>query len=183
MIALERDVSFLRASVVGVVRELARLDLRLPVGTPERVLEQLEVVQPVLDVRAVDDDSRLVPLADRLQVSGRGGIQRVRGAGRCEPRLVVGRFGIVEELVFRRAPVDVVVLFGAAIEDSAVAAFGNLPFELELEIVELVLRHEVARRFVVGDRPVGDMPARRDRLGLVAPPTVERFAVEERAPS
>src|SRR5262249_40360045 len=63
VIALQRDVALLRAAVVRVVDELARLDLGFPVRAPQLVLEQLEVVQPVLDVRAAREDARLVPVA------------------------------------------------------------------------------------------------------------------------
>jgi len=54
----------------------------------------------------------------------------VRGTGAGEARLVIRALDVVEQLVLGRAPVDVVVLLGAAVEDAAVAGLADLPAEL-----------------------------------------------------
>ena len=69
VVALQRDVSALGAAEIRIHRELAGLDFRFPIGAPELVLEQLETVQPVLDVRACGDNARCVPLAYWFQMS------------------------------------------------------------------------------------------------------------------
>ena len=84
-------------------------------------------------------DARGVPVADRFEMSGWRRVQSIRGARAGEPRLVVVGLDVVEELILGCAPVNVVVLLGAAIEDPAVARLADLPIHLELEIAELVL--------------------------------------------
>ena len=66
-----------------------------------------------------------------------------------------------------------VVLFGAAVEDAAVARLADLPFELQLEIAEFVLRDDVGNRLLLRERAVGDVPAVRNLVGLVAAPRFE----------
>ena len=110
-------------------------------------------------------------------------IQIVIGARAGEPRLVVARLDVVEQLILGRAPVDVVEFFAAAIEDAAVPGFANLPFDLEIEIAELVLRDEVLDGPVFGERPLLDAPAVWHGVALVAAPGVERRAVEQDLPA
>src|SRR3954447_25887744 len=69
VVALERNVSAPRTTVVRVGDELAGFHLGQPVGAFELILEQLHPVQPVLDVRSARDDACAVPVADRLQVA------------------------------------------------------------------------------------------------------------------
>src|SRR5213593_3385099 len=68
VVALHRDVPAPGAAEVWPDGKLARLHLRFPVGAPEFVLQQLDAVQPVLDVRSICDNPRYVPLADTLQM-------------------------------------------------------------------------------------------------------------------
>ena len=70
-----RCVRVWRGRKCGHSAELARLHLGFPVRAAELVLEQLDAVEPVLDVRASRHDARGVPVADRLQMSGRRRIQ------------------------------------------------------------------------------------------------------------
>src|SRR6267378_1935525 len=49
-VVLETDVARGVTPVVRVTGELARLDLRRPIGAPELVLDDLHAVQPMLDV-------------------------------------------------------------------------------------------------------------------------------------
>src|SRR5882672_584353 len=182
VIALHRDVSALRAAIVGPFVELARLDLGFPVGTSELVLEQLDAVQPVLDVSAVGDDARRVPLADGFQMTGGRRVQRVRGAGARQSRFVVGALRVVEQLILGRAPVDVIVFLGATIEDAAVARLADLPVDRQLEIAELVLRHDVGDAVVLGERAVFDDPPLGHGIILIAAPRVERLAIEQHFP-
>src|SRR5215472_19218155 len=99
MVPLQTDMTLLRAAVLGPLRELACLHARLPIGAPELVLEKLETVQPMLDVRALGDDACPVPVADRLQVPGRRRIDLVRRASAGHPGRVVSRQRVVQELV------------------------------------------------------------------------------------
>src|SRR5262245_51691376 len=80
VITLDCDVPAFRAAVIGPGRELARLHLGFPVGTPELVLEQPGSVQPVLDVCTFRDDSRGVPLAGGLYDTLRSRIEPIRRA-------------------------------------------------------------------------------------------------------
>ena len=143
MVALKRDVALLRAPEIRIRRKLTRLYFRFPVGTPELVLEKLNSIQPVLDVRTFRYNPRSVPLTDGPQVSWGRWIERVRGAGAREPRFVVRSFDVVEQLVFGCAPINVVVFFGASIEDATIARLADLPLEFQFEVAELVLRHDV----------------------------------------
>src|SRR5450759_2894587 len=90
--------------------------------------------------------------------------------------------GVVEELVLGRAPVDVIVLFCPAIESSRVATRTQLPVERQLEVSELVLRHEVADRPLLGQDAICDLPARGHSLLLVASPRRGACPIEERTP-
>src|SRR5688572_9288716 len=106
----------------------------------------------MLHVRPAGDDAGAVPLAGSLEVPGRRGVQRISGPGAGEPGLVVFAADVVEQLIFRRRPVDVALLLGAAIEDAAVAGVADLPVHLELEVAELVPRDDVRDLPVLGER-------------------------------
>src|SRR6185503_18467602 len=114
VVALQGNMSLLRASVFRPNTELARLDFGLPIRTPQLVLEELEAVQPMLDVRALGDDASGIPLANGLEVTVGRHVQLIRGTGQVIRPLVVGRFGVVEKLILRRRPVDVFLFFGSA---------------------------------------------------------------------
>ena len=137
-------------------------------GLHSSVLDHLEAVEPVLDVRPLRDDARGVPLADRLQVPCRRRIEAVGRGGAGQPRLVVGRFGIVEQLVLGAGGVDAVVvglareigILDAAVENPAVAGATDAPLELELEVAELILGDQIAGVSVLGQRAVGDAASR-----------------------
>src|SRR2546426_5698618 len=72
---LEADVPLGIAAVVRVRGELARLDARLPVRTAELVLNDLDAVEPVLDVVPVHHETDLVPLTRGLHEAGGRGIR------------------------------------------------------------------------------------------------------------
>src|SRR2546426_2891740 len=99
---LEADVPLGIAAVVRVRGELARLDARLPVRTAELVLNDLDAVEPVLDVVPVHHETDLVPLTRGLHDAGGRGIQPVVRSGRGEARLAVGMPGVVERSEERR---------------------------------------------------------------------------------
>src|SRR5262245_45893240 len=143
VVALDAERARGREPEVREFPELARRDLRLPVRAAELVLDDFLPVEPVLDVRAVDDDAGRVPFAVRLDDARRRGVQPEVGCGRTEPVAAVRRVRIVEQLVLRRAPEDVFVLVRAAIEEAAVPALADLPFQLELEVAEELARDEV----------------------------------------
>src|SRR5512145_2424778 len=72
-VVLERDVAGARPSVPGPLRELGCRHLRLPRRGPQLVLDHLHAVEPVLDVRPVDDEADGIPFA--------GGLHRAPGRG------------------------------------------------------------------------------------------------------
>src|SRR5580700_10149531 len=169
MIALNADVAFLGQSVVGVLRELARRDLGLPVGTAEVIFDDFLAVQPMLDMIANDDDARLVPLAKRLDHPRGRTIQAVRRPRRGEPAAAIGRVGVIQQLILRAAPVNVVVFARGAIEDAAVALLADFPVNLELEIAELLLGHQVINAAFLGQRAVNHAPASSAALPTIRP--------------
>src|SRR6476469_8218246 len=78
--------------------------------------------------------------------------------------------GVVEELILRRRPVDVLVFLGAAVEHAGIAAGSQLPVERELEVAELVAADEVAGTGGLGEHAVGHAPGGRDGVALIAAP-------------
>jgi hypothetical protein len=66
-VILQRDVAARLAAVGGHLPEDALLLSCQPVRAAELVLDDLDPVQPVLDVRAAGDDARLVPRAGRMR--------------------------------------------------------------------------------------------------------------------
>src|SRR2546430_17100049 len=84
---LETDVAGGVTPVMRVTGELARLDFRRPVGTPELVLDHLHAVQPVLDVFPLHHEAHLVPLPRWLAAAGRPGRPPDRGPPPREPGL------------------------------------------------------------------------------------------------
>src|ERR1700679_3563728 len=182
MIALNADVAFLGQSVVGLLRELARRDLGLPVGTAQVVFDDFLAVQPMLDVIAVDDDARLVPLAEWLDHAGGRPVQGVRGPRRGQPAAAIGRVGVIQQLILRPAPVNVVVLARSSIKDAAVAGLADFPVELELKIAELLLGYQVIDGAFFGERAANDVPAFRHALRAPTAKGIEHFSVEQRVP-
>src|SRR5207248_1211976 len=85
--------------------------------------------------------------------------------------------------IFYRAPVNVLVLFGAAIKDSAVAGVANLPVDLQLEIAELLFADDVLNASFFRQRAVADGPPCGDRGGLVPAPSIQGLSVKQRLPS
>jgi len=65
-VVLQRDEPALHAAVVGKLRELAGLDAGFPVGAADLVLDHFHAVQPVFNVIAPDEQTPLVPFANRL---------------------------------------------------------------------------------------------------------------------
>src|SRR5262249_652860 len=63
-VVLEVDLALLEGAELFPLPELAPGDAAVPVFAAQLVADDLLAVEPVLDVVAVDDDPRLVPLAD-----------------------------------------------------------------------------------------------------------------------
>src|SRR5882724_12980806 len=160
MIALQADQARRRQAVVGVLRIFACGNPALPVGTLELVVDDFTSVEPMLYVIAFYDEARLVPMIERQHDPGRCAVERVRGRGGGEATAAVVRIRVIEELIFRSAPVDMIVLACAAVKETAVARLADLPFELELEISEALFRDQIIHRPVLGEHPAGDVPAR-----------------------
>src|SRR6267143_167554 len=90
---------------------------------------------------------------------------------------------VVEKLILGCAPVDVVVIFGAAIEDTRVATRAQLPIEGQFEVSEPVLRQEVTNRPCLGQRAMDDLPAGGQCGLLITSPGRGAGSVEERPPT
>ncbi len=91
--------------------------------------------------------------------------------------------GVVQQLVLRRTPVDVVVAFGSAVENTGVAAGRDLPVERQLEIAELITADEVFRGKRLRERAILRVPGGWDALLLVCAPLRDRRAVEKQTPA
>src|SRR5207302_4417385 len=76
----------------------------------------------------------------------------------------------------------IVRIFDPAVKNTAVARAPDLPFELELEIAELIARDEIANVPVLGECAVVDLPSRRHIVTLVGFPVLQRRPVEEDPP-
>src|SRR5262249_27031190 len=110
-VILEGDVTLRDPPVVRPLLELARVDALLPVRAAELVLHDLDSVQPVLDVVAVDHDPRGIPLADRAGDVLDRGIETVgRRRGR-QGVLAVRVSSVVEQLVFRAGVIRLIAFF------------------------------------------------------------------------
>src|SRR5690606_4486068 len=184
-VVLEPDMALHPCAVFRPGGELGIGDARLPLVAALLVLEQLDAVQPVFDVRPACHDARLVPLAYRVCHVACGRVEPEVGAGRRQRALTVGVTGIVEHLHLGRGLEDVVRRFGATVEDAAVAAGGDAPLEYQLEVVELVAGHDVAA--VVGARDecqgaVTHLPGGRQVGPAVAAPGIQAGSGEQRDP-
>src|SRR6202030_1679292 len=109
-------------------------------------------------------------------------VEREGARGGGEATAAVRRVLVIEELIFRGAPVDVIVLACAAVKHTAVARLADLPLELELEISEALLRDQIINRLVLGERPAGDVPARRQSGLFPAAPVGRAVLLQERTP-
>ena len=109
VVALEPMCPRVARPNVRPVRELGRLHLGFPVGTPQLVLDaaftpfsQCSTCAPVATMRALFHS----PTGFRWPAATDRGHS---GAGTREPRLVVVAVDVVEQLIFGRARVDVLV--------------------------------------------------------------------------
>src|SRR3984893_19008308 len=161
VIALQPDQARHRHAVVGVCRELARGNPFLPVRALKLVFDDFAAIEPMLDMSALYNESRLVPVIERQHHTGRCAVERVRGRGGGETALAVRRIRVIEELIFRTAPVDVIVVARPSVKDPAVARLADLPLELELEISETFLRDQIVDRPFLGEHTAGNLPPRR----------------------
>src|SRR6266496_3406992 len=78
---LQSDVTAARATVIREVLELALAYPAFPVGAPQLVLDDLDAVQPMLDVGTAYEQTRFVPGSDRLRHITRRRVEIVIGAG------------------------------------------------------------------------------------------------------
>src|SRR5215469_958943 len=187
VIALDADQAAGGHAVVRVGGEFAGRDLVLPVSALQLVVDDLVAVEPVLDMVAVQDDARFVPVVVRVRHAGRHTVEGEGGPGSREGALAVLGVGIIEQLIFGRTPVDVVVLARASIEDTAVARLADLPLELELEIAVRPARHQVIHLAVLVEHTSLDVPAIwQTALGRVLPPAApvgSTVILEQRVPA
>src|SRR5438445_6489395 len=91
--------------------------------------------------------------------------------------------GVVEQLVLGRAPIDVIVFFGAAIKNSGVTARAQFPVESKLEVSKLISGDDVLDGAGLGQHAIDDAPAGRQCLPLVSAPGRGGSSIEERSPA
>ena len=65
--------------------------------------------------------------------------------------------GVVEQLVLGRAPIDVIVFFGAAIKNSGVTARAQFPVESKLEVSKLISGDDVLDGAGLGQHAIDDL--------------------------
>src|SRR5262249_42778668 len=175
--------------------ELALGDVLLQVLAAALELDHLDAIQPVLDVIAFDDDSRLVEFADGIELLGFACrdqvVKRSGGAIARDPRFGVGMIYVIQNLIFKtdggfagRGQV-----FGNQVLDAAVAALRQFPFNREFKVVELINGDQIAARpaqFTFSrhffNAAVFDYPAFGDFVTVKTTPTVKCFTVEEQSP-
>ena len=188
-------------------RILRRLHRRLERRRAAVVLENLDAIEPVLDMRALRDDHAAVPLAGTLENRvGMGGNDVVEGCGLAVTVLALVGIGMT---VLK----NLVLLASALVErlvvevlDARVRVLRETEVELEREVAVLLSRHDVAAaaKLLVLRRkreplPVGnpvygahresavlDDPAllrRRLAAALHGEPAVERLAVPRKSPA
>src|SRR3982074_1459184 len=150
VIALQPDQAGRRQAVVGVSRKFARATPALPVSALELIFDDFAAIEPMLYMGALDNESCLVPMIERPHDTGRGAVDRVGARGGREAAAAVRRIRVIEELIFRSAPIDMIVLACAPVKDTAIATPANLPLEFELEVSEGLIRHQLLDRPLLG---------------------------------
>src|ERR1700720_2652407 len=81
VIALQPDQARRRRAVIGVCRELARGNPFLPVRALKLVFDDFAAIEPVLNMSALYNESRLVPVIERQHHTSRCAAERVGGRG------------------------------------------------------------------------------------------------------
>jgi hypothetical protein len=123
--------------------------------------------------------------------------ETLAGQGEIHAQFGVGVILVIQYLIFGAGNIDrlqfhLAVLLGldllGQVEDTRIAALGDLPLQFEFEILELVREDQVAAvgllrfaaaRAVEFDRTVVDRPLGRNVVLAVTAPAVERLAVED----
>src|SRR5579884_1411156 len=170
-------------SEVMDVLEFAVRDGFFEFRAAEFVLDDFHAVEPVLDVVALEQHARMVPLAGRMErLVGVGRNDVVEGRGAL--LRAVRDNGVVNHLVF------VAGRFGTFLADKifdAVVGFGwNHPVPLQIEIGEIFRADDVAavRSGDAVQDAVLDFPAVVGTVRLaVTAPARERFAVKKQFPT
>ena len=182
---LQGDMAAVEAGIIRKVFEFAGGHSLLPVVAAQLVLEQLHVVHPVLDVVTPDDDAAAVPLADRLRDVADRCVQSVVCTGGCFGPFPIHVNVIVQHLELRATgtgAADAVRLLNIE-KEAAVPPLGHLPFELQLEIVKLLVRNDVAARRNAGQRAIPRLPAVGACVTAKSAPAVGRLAIEQQLPA
>src|ERR1700726_4345898 len=125
VIALQPDQARHRHAVVGVCRELARGNPFLPVRALKLVFDDFAAIEPMLDMSALYNESRLVPVIERQNHTGRCAVERGPGRGGGWAALAGRRIRVIEQLIFRTAPVDMIVVACAPVKDTAIATLAD----------------------------------------------------------
>src|SRR5207247_4796719 len=115
-------------------------------------------------------DPHPVPRARRIDDPRWGRIDAVIRAGGGETGLGIGVPLVVQHLHLRPAPVGRVVVLADAIEDTAVDPLAYLPVECQLEVRELLPRHDVPGPADARERAIHHLPPRRHRIRSVRAP-------------
>ena len=139
----------------GLLAELAFLQELCPLGRPEVVAEDFDVVLEVLYVAVLHAHAYLIPLSCRLGVLWLGGNHVVEGTGHAVAVLAelgVGVAFVVQNLALGGGDVYGlyssvlgICYFAGEVEDAGVASLSYLPFHLEFEVgAELVGEDNIA---------------------------------------
>lgn len=181
-VVLQADMPTARPGEAGLRDELAGGHAAAPVVAVEIVGGDLAAVEPMLDPRAAGDDPCLVVLLRRTQYRTLRRDQIVDRSGTVRGFEAVFGRGIVEQLVFGRTPPDGFDI-GGAIEQAAVAARRQPPFELQFEIVVLRIADDIAAAGR-GEREfaIDYLPARIQRALADVVPAGGGAAIEQPLP-
>lgn len=187
---LEHQMSFRIDTETFGFGEFTRGDAVFPFLRCRVDFQHFSAVEPMFDSVAHDHDSAFVPFACGFQVLRRlrllDMVKRRRGAVR---ELAFRIVWVVQNLVFRTKPAVGVVDVDLAADftevdktvlHAAVAALGDLPFEVEDEILELFFRSDIVLLSVFAmENAVFDLPVAPDGPAARRRPALQRVALEQ----
>lgn len=172
---LQHDSSKLVFAKPFFVVELAGLYTLIPIFRTNQSVNDLDSVQPVLNMIVVDDNFSSMPLvgADRWFVDG-----LVDGIQRASQVFLGVLFGIVQNLKFATQPR--IVEFLDAIFDTTVPARRNFEFEMKFEIANFLGKEDITASFGAMDRSILDLPTFVDRITIGFDPLAQVLVVKHR---
>ena len=191
MVALNDDVSRFGECKIRERCELERLldgiirvavQFEIPLRRPQFVLGDHRPIEPMLDMRPIDDDARGVPFVGPFRDAADGRIEAIHGTGRRHDVTAVRRERILSQLVLGRAPIGARLRFGGAIENAGVTARGDLPVDAQFKVGELLSRDDVFGGARLTERAVDHLPLGGHLRHLIAAPCTHVRPVEQQSP-